>query len=389
MKSIPLKYVASINAGQSPPSSEVYDMKEGLPFLQGNAEFGERNPEPRFQCPTAPKVALPGDVLLSVRAPVGALNISNRTIGIGRGLNAITAVNCHPGFLWWWLHSQRDYLDAASVGTTYRAVTAEDVGRLRFPVIDMEEQRRIADFLDAETSRIDRVSQLAERQRELLIVRRRAYIDSILGGDDKDSERVPLRYVLRPSYVAGGTGLQVLSVYRDFGVVPKNSRTDNYNKTPDDLSRYLIVGPGDVVVNKMKAWQGSVGVSEYSGIVSPDYLVASVQMAGVYSKFLHYLLRSPRLIAEYAVRSKGIRPSQWRLYWEDLASIPVSLPSYSKQQDSVLVLEREDNWVETMLVKMRGRQELLAERRQALITAAVTGQFDVSTASGRNTTQGV
>ena len=66
---------------------------------------------------------------------------------------------------------------------------------------------------------------------------------------------------------------QVLSLYRDYGIVPKDSRDDNHNVTSEDTSSYRFVRVGDFVVNKMKAWQGSVAVSQYEGIVSPAYFV--------------------------------------------------------------------------------------------------------------------
>ncbi|MFD6370009.1 restriction endonuclease subunit S, partial [Streptomyces roseolus] len=173
MTTVPLKYVARINAGQSPPSAEVADLSAGRPFLQGNAEFREVYPSARYECVTAPKTARVGDVLLSVRAPVGALNIADLPYGIGRGLCAITAVDCDARFLWWWLHHARPALDAVSTGTTYRAVTAENVGALPYPVLQGNEQRRIADFLDAETARIDRLVDL--RRIQLLRLEERAY----------------------------------------------------------------------------------------------------------------------------------------------------------------------------------------------------------------------
>ena len=68
-------------------------------------------------------------------------------------------------------------------------------------------------------------------------------------------------------------GEQLLSVYRDYGVVPKSSRDDNFNKPSDDLSTYQLVEHGDLAINKMKAWQGSVAISQCRGIVSPAYFV--------------------------------------------------------------------------------------------------------------------
>jgi type I restriction enzyme S subunit len=67
----------------------------------------------------------------------------------------------------------------------------------------------------------------------------------------------------------------LLSVYRDHGVIPKDSRDDNFNKASEDLSAYQLVEASDLVINKMKAWQGSVGISNHRGIVSPAYFVAS------------------------------------------------------------------------------------------------------------------
>jgi type I restriction enzyme S subunit len=70
--------------------------------------------------------------------------------------------------------------------------------------------------------------------------------------------------------------LPVLSVYREYGVIPKDSRDDNHNATSLDTGAYKVVEPGDLAVNKMKAWQGSLGVSEHHGIVSPAYITCGL-----------------------------------------------------------------------------------------------------------------
>jgi len=158
-----------------------------------------------------------------------------------------------------------------------------------------------------------------------------------------------LRYLLHPREVTDRTSLQVLSVYRDHGVVPKESRSDNYNKTPEDITRYQEVRVGDLVVNKMKAWQGSVGISAHRGIVSPDYLVCSVSPE-VDSRFFHHVLRSAPLASEFGARSKGIRPAQWRLYWEDLAEIRVALPPLDEQRRIADFLDAETAWIEKLSI---------------------------------------
>jgi len=180
-----------------------------------------------------------------------------------------------------------------------------------------------------------------------------------------------LRYLLRPREVTNRTSLQVLSVYRDHGVIPKDSRSDNFNKTPEDITRYQEVCVGDLVVNKMKAWQGSVGISAYHGIVSPDYLVCSVD-ASVDSRFMHHLLRSTRLAAEFGARSKGIRPAQWRLYWEDLAEIPITLPSVDEQRRIADFLDGETARIDHTIELRQGSKSLIEEKTFATIAELAT-----------------
>ncbi|MEU4161152.1 hypothetical protein [Actinoplanes sp. NPDC026670] len=187
-----------------------------------------------------------------------------------------------------------------------------------------------------------------------------------------DGGALRLRYLLKPREIVGHPDMQVLSVYRDHGVIPKSSRDDNFNKTPLDLSRYQVVRPGDLVINKMKAWQGSLAVSRFDGIVSPDYLVCAVSPE-VTSSYLHFLLRSAPLVNEFRMRSKGIRPAQWRLYWEDLAEIEVNLPGVIEQQRIANYLESETSRIEALSEKLRKQRDLLEERTLAAVYASIAG----------------
>jgi len=102
----------------------------------------------------------------------------------------------------------------------------------------------------------------------------------------------PLRAVTTLKADRNRPDLPVLSVYREYGVIPKDSRDDNHNATSMDTSTYKVVQPGDLVVNKMKAWQGSMGVSAHEGIVSPAYITCSTKSERILPSFLHYLLRA-------------------------------------------------------------------------------------------------
>ncbi len=192
---------------------------------------------------------------------------------------------------------------------------------------------------------------------------------------------IRLVYLLEPRTETGQPTLDVLSVYRDYGVIPKSSRDDNFNRTPADLSRYQVVHPGDVVVNRMKAWQGSLGVSALQGLVSPDYdvLRPKTPITSQWDmRFLHHLLRSRPLIGEYAVRSTGIRPSQWRLYWAQMRMIEVPVPEALEQRAIADYIDRETAKIDTLVEEQLRLIETLRERRESTITTAVTRGLDES-----------
>jgi len=177
--------------------------------------------------------------------------------------------------------------------------------------------------------------------------------------------RVRLRTLFARRDLTGRPDLPMLSVYRDYGVVPREGRDDNYNKPGENLGAYRVVRRGDLVLNKMKTWQGSLGISQYDGIVSPAYFVAR-PLTDDCPEFLHHLLRSSPLIAEYGARSKGIRPAQWDLPWEEFRNITVNLPPAATQRCIADYLDRETVRIDALIAAKQRMVELLEERRRAL-----------------------
>lgn len=252
------------------------------------------------------------------------------------------------------------------------------ISPLHVYVPPLDEQRAIADYLDRETAQIDVLVAKQEELLSFLAERKLSVLDHVLAG--VSGERRRLRWLYRPSNEANKPDEEVLSVYREHGVIPKSSRADNFNKTPENVERYLLVRPEDLVVNKMKAWQGSLGISAHRGIVSGDYEVLRPTTDDLDPHYAHFRLRSPELVLEYRLRSRGIRPSQWRLYWPDLADIEVIVPPLTEQRAAASRIKAETAQIDTLIAKAEEHIALAKERRAALITAAVTGQFDVRTA---------
>lgn len=163
---------------------------------------------------------------------------------------------------------------------------------------------------------------------------------------------------------------KLLSVYRDHGVVPKSSRDDNHNVESEDLSGYQLVKPGDLVMNKMKAWQGSIALSEYQGIVSPAYFVFQPLHHG-HLKYFHYLLRSQQYIGAYNRISKGVRVGQWDLDPAYFRTLPIPVPPIEEQRAIADFLDRELNILDSAIASQEKLVGLLIERRLAIIQAAI------------------
>lgn len=181
--------------------------------------------------------------------------------------------------------------------------------------------------------------------------------------------------VVHRSKESGKPNFDPLSVYLEDGVVPRSSRDDNHNRLGADMSNYLVVRPGDIVFNKLRTWQGGLGVSRHLGVVSPAYFVCR-PVEDTDSRYYHYLLRSNLYLAELTRLSKFMPPSQFDIAWDDLRTMSVLLPPLRTQQAIADYLDTETARIDALITKKTRFIELLKEKRQALITHAVTKGLD-------------
>lgn len=187
-------------------------------------------------------------------------------------------------------------------------------------------------------------------------------------------EQVPFGRLVVRTKVSGYPELDPLSVFLDQGVVPRSSREDNHNRLGEDLSKYLLVEPGDIVFNKLRTWQGGLGVSNYTGIVSPAYFVCRPIQA-VKPRFLHYLLRSSVYLQELTRISKWMPPSQFDISWEQLRCLPILLPSVNEQRKVVDFLDVETARIEALISKKCRLIELLIEYVDSIVLDGVSGNL--------------
>lgn len=160
--------------------------------------------------------------------------------------------------------------------------------------------------------------------------------------------------------------------------MPKDSRDDNHNVTSQDVSDYRYVRVGDFVVNKMKAWQGSVAVSEYEGIVSPAYYVYEFKDDSIDKRYFHYLMRNKTYATEFRRLSGGIREGQWDLPAEALGNTLILIPPMWEQQAIVEFLDKKCAEIEQVIADKKAQLETLDEYKKSLIYECVTGKKEAA-----------
>jgi len=303
--------VCNLNMGQSPESSSYNETGEGLPFYQGNADFGELYPIIRYHCSAPKKIALPNDILLSVRAPIGALNIANEKCCIGRGLAALTPVkNLEMKYLYYILKDNHAELNAKGTGSTFKAINKSNLSDFEIPLPPLKIQQNIAATLDTAAALLKlRQQQLAELEALIQSVFYEMFGDLALN-KMKWEKRVLVEFCKNESDIrCGPFGTQLSKdEYKTEGValwgIPqintkfKIKPTDFLSeKKAIQLAAYSIIA-GDIVMSR----KGNVGKCAIypdnfsSGIMHSDALRIRVDNKKISSIFLMHQLHHSRYV---------------------------------------------------------------------------------------------
>ena len=404
-----LKEAATIVAGQSPPSEIVSESVNAFPFLQGNAEFGQMHPKARLGCERPPKYARPGDILLSVRAPVGALNVADRGYGIGRGLCAVRARNALDGmFALYALGVANKELLRLSTGSTYDAVSIGTVGGISVPIPPLDEQAGIVRYLDHVDRRVRRYVGAKEKLIGLLEEEKQAIINQAVTRGLDPSVRlkpsgvewlgdVPEHWeVRRISHLSkvgnGSTPSRQNIAYWVNGVHPWLTSTSVNQGTIEKAEQFVTdsairachlprVSPGSVLIGI--TGQGKTrGMSAILGIeatINQHMAYITLISRGISSQYLHvYLTAAYRALRALSEASGSTRAA---LTCEDIKHFQVALPPRQEQEQLVSFVSREVASTDAAIARARSQIDLLREYRTRLIADVVTGKLDVREAA--------
>lgn len=206
------------------------------------------------------------------------------------------------------------------------------------------------------------------------------YIDSgyeWIGEIPQHWDLVKLGSCLSPVSVKNCPELPLLSITRERGVIERDvdDQESNHNFIPDDLSGYKKLEKGQFGMNKMKAWQGSYGVSEFTGIVSPAYFVFDFTKA-INPEFFNWAIRSKLYVSFFGSASDGVRIGQWDLSKARMKVIPFVLPSEEEQSLIANFLGKKTAQIDEAIAIKEQQISLLKERKQIIIQKAVTQGLD-------------
>ena len=264
-----------------------------------------------------------------------------------------------------------------------------------YPVPPREEQDQIVRFLDWKVSSINKLINIKKKEIKDIDALKRSLINhAITHGLSADApmkysgvkwlgdipahwQIVKLRQILHPVSEKNHPELPLLSVVREQGVILRDveDTESNHNYIPDDLSGYKVVRKGQFAMNKMKAWQGSYGISDYTGIVSPAYFIFDVAFENL--EYFHYAIRSKVYVNFFAQASDGIRVGQWDLQMDKMKEIPFIAPPIEEQKAIVEYIKRALPKYDVAIEKLSEAVDVLEEYKTKLIADTVTGKIDV------------
>ncbi len=350
---IDLKNVCNINMGQSPNSSSYNEDEKGLPFFQGNADFGDKYPITRKWCSEPTKIAKAEDILISVRAPIGALNYAREECCIGRGLAAITPNQdkVSLGFIYWLLKGKHKELNMQGTGSTFKAISRKVLEDIKVPNIDLRKQKEQAGNLE----KVYLLIQCRRRQLEMLDTLIKARFVEMFGVPEEvvsEWEQKPLSdmldviggYAFKSDQFSETEGIPVLrigninaGVFRPVNMV--------YWEEDEKLERYAIYA-GDLVMSLT----GTVGKDDYGNVCimgdAYDKYYLNQRNAkleiknGLDKYYLSELLKFECVKKKLTGISRGVR--QANISNKDILNLVVNVPPMELQNQFVYFVQATD-----------------------------------------------
>lgn len=373
-----LSETASLNMGSSPPSNSYNNVKIGLPFFQGNADFGSKYPTAKQWCSSPQKIADQNDILISVRAPVGELNIALYRCCIGRGLAAIKAKKVNENYLYYYLHKNIIMLTIYSQGSTFSSINKDVLNSFPILLPPLPEQKKIATILSTVDEAIDKTEQIIEKTKTL----KKGLMQQLLTKGIGHSEFKETKLGVIPAswkiirfgdYYKRRNEKIINNGYHYVGlehIDPEQiylSRKDTSGRT---RSSNQFFKKNDVLFGKLRPYLKKAVLIDFDGICSTDILpICSTENS--LNEFLIFIIHSKRFMDYATSTMEGTNLP--RTSWSAIKNLHVIMPPLPEQKQIASILSTVDEKIQ-LEQQYKEKLELL---KKGLMQKLLTGELRV------------
>jgi len=370
MEWVKLKECCEIIMGQSPESTSYNQEGKGLPFFQGNADFGDIYPSIRLYCDNPTKISEKNDILLSVRAPIGAVNIATEKCCIGRGLSAIRTIDniSNTKYFFYFLKSKEKWLNQQGTGSTFKAINKDVLQNLNIKLIPISGQICFAENLDKVKNIINaRKKQIGKCDEYIKSVFYTMFGDPVMNPKRWEKEELKGNISIIGGYAFKSkeytnSGIPIIRIGNvNSGLL----NLDNivYWKPGEEPLRRYELHPNDLVITLT----GTVGKEDYGNVCvitnafGKYYLNQRVAKLEIINQklspvYLRFVLKDKKLKSKLTIISRGIR--QANISNEDIYNLQIPLPPLDLQRQFAAIVEKTEAHKE-LLKKSLAKMETL------------------------------
>jgi len=380
--------IVNVIMGQSPLSSTYNDKGIGLPFLQGKAEFGEIYPSPIFSCSNPIKIAEKNDLLLSVRAPVGDVNIALFKSCIGRGLVAIRAKDDKINylFLFYYLKYSKNLFDSLSMGSTFKAITKKEIDKFQILLPPLPEQEKIAEVLSTVDQAIEEINEATTKMERLKKGLMQELLTKGIGHSEfKETEigRIPKEWKitrLGDKSIVEIRGNKAINSFNEAAFIPMEAipSSDIFAKfeirSKKNIKSFTYCKPGDILLAKItpSLENGKQGIVPNN--IPYDFALATTEVFPIFCKnieklFLFYILKHTKFRNKIIASMIGTTGRQ-RASKISILNLLIPLPPLPEQNRIAEIFSTVDERIQ-LLKEKRGKLERV---KKGLMNELLTGR---------------
>ena len=376
-----IKSICGINMGQSPKGEHVNDVGDGYPLIGGPSDMGELYPLKKRYATNVNKISSSGTIIMSVRATLGKINISDGEYCLGRGVAEIVPKEFSRDYLQYYINFITNDLYKVAKGTTFLQISKPDLESIEVPLPPLKEQQRIVDKIESLFEKLDKAKELIEEARDDFAKRKSAILEKAFNGE---LIKCHIKEYILKDYVTTQYGYTASSQQQktDCKFLRITDIQDDYVEwenvpyciiTEKDKEKYLLL-KNDIVIARTGATTGkSYLINESVEAVFASYLIRlRVKGENILPEYLYKFLKSNSYWKQIMELRKGI--AQPGVNAEKLKNIMIPAPNVEKQKEIVRIL---DNLLENEsdIEELTALEEKIELIKKSILAKAFRGKL--------------